>query len=66
VIPGRGKRFFGSPEYLYCVRVKNLFICISTPPFEFMAWYIIKHIYPCISNLIPSLIHKPPMCVLFI
>jgi len=43
VIPGRRKRFFGSPECPYCARVKNLFLYTSVSPFEFMAWNIIKH-----------------------
>jgi len=42
VIPGRRKRFFGSPERPYCARVKNLFIYTSVSAFEFMAWNIIK------------------------
>jgi len=43
VIPGRRKRFFGSHECPYCARVENLFIYTSVSPFEFTAWYIIKH-----------------------
>ena len=31
VIPGRRKRFFGSPECPYCARVMNLFIYMSCP-----------------------------------
>lgn len=43
MIPGRRKIFFGSPECPYYARVKILFIYTSASPFEFMAWYMIKH-----------------------
>jgi hypothetical protein len=55
VIFGRRKRFFGFPECPYCARVNILFIYTSVSPFEFMAWYIIKHRgkspYTCIPIL---------------